>query len=161
MLLSLIGGLDLEFDLDSSGEADSTAGGIGLVKGALTFVSVSTWVMKMMMTSTSGNLGVALVVAVISGALAFFMLNKLFQLLLSNEENVNWKMDDALQAEGEVYLRVPSAGGSGIVNVEVNGAMRELKAKSAAAVDIPTGTPIKVVAIDGDFALIEKKYNLT
>jgi len=163
MIVSLVGGLDLDVDvdLDGGGDADSSAGGIGLVKGALTFISVSTWVMKMMMTSSNGNVGIALIVALISGALAFWILNKLFVTLLSNEENVNFNINDALHANGEVYLRVPESGGSGIVNVEVKGAIRELKAKSAASIEIPTGTPIVIVDIDGEFALVEKKYNLT
>lgn len=162
MLLSLIGGMDLDVDVDlDGGETDSTAGGLGVVKGALTFIAVSTWVMRMMMATTEGNLGMALVVALISGAFAFWLLNKLFVLLLSNQENVNFKINDAMHASGEVYLSVPASGGSGIINVEVKGAIRELKAKSAASVEIPTGTPITIVDIDGDFALVEKKYNLT
>jgi len=50
MLLSLIGGLDLDLDLGSP-DVDTDAGGIGLIKGILTFTSVSSWVIKVLLVS--------------------------------------------------------------------------------------------------------------
>ena len=150
-LLSLLGGLEVDTDIGST-EVDSDGGGIGLIKGTLTFISVATWVMKVLLGSQQ-NPAIAAAIGVVSGLIAFFILSKLFQVLLRNEENVNWSMDDAMFASGKVYLRIP-AQGTGIVNVQVNGVERELKAKSNELLEIKTGTPITVVGVEGEFAVV-------
>jgi len=55
MLMSLIGGLDLDFDLDvGSTDTDTdSSGGLGAIKGALTFVAVSSWVVKVLLTTNN------------------------------------------------------------------------------------------------------------
>ncbi|NNE27791.1 MAG: hypothetical protein HKN09_13175, partial [Saprospiraceae bacterium] len=50
MLLSVIGGLDLDVDLGST-DVDTDAGGLGLIKGVLTFISVASWVMKVLLVT--------------------------------------------------------------------------------------------------------------
>ncbi len=149
-LVSLIGGMDLDIDLES----DTDAGGLGIVKGVLTFVSVASWVIKILLVSNK-HPGMAIAVGVISGVLAFMLLNYLFKILLRNEENVNYSMSDALFESGEVYLKIP-AKGSGIVNVNVKGATREMKAKSKDSKEIKTGSKVMVVSIDGEYAVVEK-----
>ncbi len=156
-LLSLIGGFDLDTDIGST-EVDTDGGGLGLIKGMLTFVSVGSWVMKILLGSQQ-NPAIAACIGVISGLVAFAILSKLFQLLLRNEENVNWSMDDALFARGNVYLKIP-AEGTGIVNVEVNGVNRELKAKSSDHVELKTDTAITVVSVEGEFAHVRKESNI-
>ncbi len=156
LLLSLLGVLDLDLDIGGGDtDIDSDAGGIGLIKGILTFVSVSSWVMKILLHA---NKGIALVLGIgmLAGLLAFLMLNYLLKLLLSNTENVNWELDDALYGEGSVYLKVPAGAGSGIVNLEVKGVTRELKAKTSSKEDLPTGATIRVIGIEGEFLIVEK-----
>lgn len=159
LLFSLIGGLDLDLDVGSaevgSSDVETDAGGIGLIKGFLTFVSVASWVMKILLV-TNKNPGMALGVGILSGLIAFFILNFLFKALLKNEENVNWTLEDALFASGEVYLKIPGDTGSGIVNVNVNGANREIKAKTADILELPTGTKVQIVSVEGDFVVVEK-----
>jgi len=156
MLLSLIGGLDLDLDIGAP-DVDTDAGGIGLIKGLLTFTSVSSWVIKVLL-ATNQNPIVAGIIGIISGIAAFMLLSYLFKLLLSNEENVNWSMSDALFSKGEVYLRIP-AGGSGIVNVNINGATRELKAKSNSSSEIKTGSRVVIVETQDEFAIVELESN--
>ncbi len=151
-LLSLVGGFDIDTDIGST-EVDADGGGLGLIKGFLTIVSVGSWVMKIMVGSEQ-NPAVAAGVGVVAGLIAFFLLSQLFKMLLRNEENVNWSMDDTLFANGEVYLRIP-AEGSGIVNINVKGVKRELKAKSNNQVEIKTGTPITVVGVEGEFVSVQ------
>lgn len=148
-LFSLIGGLDLDVDIDTD------AGGLGLLKGVLTFVSVASWVMKILLVSDR-HPGMALTVGVISGLFAFGLLNYLFKILLQNESNVNWEMNDALFAKGVVYLRIPVGEGSGIVNADIGGATRELKAKTKEQVEIPTGANVTVVEVEGDYVYVEQ-----
>ena len=156
MLLSLIGGLDLDMDMGSA-EADADSGGIGLIKGFLTFTSVSSWVIKVLLVSQKSP-AVAIVIGVISGLLAFWLLSYLFKLLLRNEENVNWSMHDALFSKGTVYLKIPP-GGSGIINVNINGATRELKAKSNIDQEIKTGSDIVIIETQGEYAIVRPAEN--
>ncbi len=155
-LLSFVGGLDIDTEVGSA-DFDSDAGGIGIIKGLLTFVSVGSWVMKIMLGSEQ-NPAIAAGIGVVSGLVAFFILSQLFKLLLRNQENVNWSMEDAMFAKGQVYLRIP-ASGNGIVNIEINGVNREIKAKSKELNEITTGTPITVVDIEGDFVYVESESN--
>lgn len=151
MLLSLLGGLDLDFDLSDT-EAD--AGDFGVVKGTLTFISVTSWVIKILL-ATQKHPALAITVGIIAGAMALFVLSYFFKLLLKNEENVNWKMTDAQFKEGKVYLRIPAEIGSGIVQVNINGATRELKAKTNSLNEIPTGESIIVTDIENEFVIVE------
>ena len=155
-LLSFVGGLDFETEVGSA-DGDGDAGGIGIIKGLLTFISVGSWVMKILIGSEQ-NPAVAAGVGVISGLIAFLILSQLFKLLLRNQENVNWSMEDTMFAKGEVYLRIP-ANGNGIVNVEINGVNREVKAKSKELKEISTGTPITVVDVEGEFVYVESESN--
>jgi len=156
-LISLIGGLELDIEVGST-DVETDAGGIGLVKGFLTFLSFGSWVMKVTL-ATSSNPVMSLIVGILSGIVAFYLLNYVFKLLLKNESNVNWTMDDALFQTGKVYLRIPAKKGNGIITIDINGTPRELKAKSLNKEVLETGVSIRVIEIDGDFALVEKESN--
>ena len=154
LLLSLLGGLDIDVDIETGGgDTDTSAGGIGLMKGALTFISVSSWVMKVLMLGQQGK-ALSITTGVLSGILAFALLNYLLKFLLKNEENVNWKMSDALFQRGTTYLRIP-IDGEGIVQVDIKGTSRELKAKSKSGKEIKTGESIIVVETQKEFAIVE------
>jgi len=155
MLLSLIGGLDLDIDVGGS-EIDADGSGIGFVKGFLTFLSVGTWVMKIMVGSEQ-NPAIAAAIGVVAGLAAFWILSKVFRLLLKNESNVNWTTDDALFSSGEVYLKIPE-GGAGLVTVEIKGVNRELKAMSSNAQELTTGTKISVISVEGEYVVVSAEY---
>lgn len=158
MLLSLIGGIDFDMDIDvevGSTDTDVDSGGLGILKGVLTFVSVGSWVMKILLVGNK-HPGIAIGVGIFAGVLAFMLLNYLLKLLLRNQENVNWSVNDALFQKGEVYLRIPEGSESGIVQINVKGAMREMKAKSKDGEEIPTGSPIMVVDLEDEYALVQK-----
>ena len=156
MLLSLLGGLDLDVDIGST-EIDGDAGGIGLIKGILTFTSVASWTMKVLLVSNQ-NPYMAGLIGIILGAIALTLMSFLFKQMLKNDENVNWETSDALFSKGEVYLRIP-AGGTGLVNVNVKGTKRELKAKSNSLSEISTGSKVVIVETDGEFAIVELETN--
>lgn len=155
MLLSLIGGLDLDLDLGDTDVDVDSSGSLGLVKSFLTFVSVSTWVMKILMT---GNMGttIALLVGVLSGTVAVFLLGWLFNTLLKNQVNVNWKLEDSLFKEAKVYLKIPAGGKNGIIQAELNGAMREMKALSDNGHEIETGEMVMIQEVRGNVVVVSK-----
>ena len=155
LLLSLLGGLDIDVDIEtgSGGDIDTSAGGIGLVKGGLTFISIGSWVMKILMLNNNGNT-ISITAGIISGIMAFAILNYIFKLFLNNQENVNWSMNDALFQKGTTYLKIPE-GGDGLVLVDIRGTSRELKAKSKNGKEIKTGESVIVVEMQSGFAIVE------
>jgi membrane protein implicated in regulation of membrane protease activity len=154
MVLSLLGGLDLDFDLgDADVETGDGGGGLGVLKGGLTFISVTSWVIKLVL-ATEQNPWIAIAIGAISGAVALWLLSYLFKLLLNNEENVNWEMNDAVYQEGKVYLRIPLEG-EGIVHVKVKGRIRELKAKTRNEKEIKTGASILVTDVENEYVIVE------
>ena len=156
MLFSIVGGMDLDLDVDTSADAGGIdTGGIGYLKGGLTLISVGSWVMKIVLLSQQ-HIGVAIIIGLISAFIALWILNYIFRFLIRNEENVNWSLEDAVDQKGEVYLRIP-AEGEGLVNILVNGANRELKAVSAGKEEIKTGDRVVVVGIDGEFVKVKKE----
>ncbi len=155
LILSIVGGFDLDLDIgETHVDTDTGGGGLGVLKGGLTFIAVASWVVKLVM-ATDMHPGIAVGTGVLSGLLAFWLLNQLLRLLLRNEENVNWSISDALFQNGRVYLRIP-ASGTGIVQVLVNGTPRELKAKSLAEQEIATGSQIHVVDVEGEVVVVEE-----
>lgn len=156
LLLSLLGGLDLDFDVDADVETDTDTGNIGIVKGLLTFVSIGSWVVKLVL-AVDQNPIVAFSGGIVAGLVAVFLLNAVLHFFLSNQANVNWSHSEALFQEGKVYLKVPAIEGEGIVQVKIKGALRELKAKTNEESDIPTGSLVIVEDIIDNIAIVTKK----
>ncbi|MBT8189165.1 MAG: hypothetical protein KJO29_01955, partial [Bacteroidia bacterium] len=140
-----------------STDVETDTAGLGVVKGLLTFISVGSWVIKIVL-ATKIHIGVAVIIGVLSGAAAFWLLNYLLKLLVRNEENVNWSLEDSMYQKGEVYLRIPP-GGQGIVNILIKGAQRELKAKSRDDEEIKTGESVLVTDFQDEYVIVQKEKN--
>ncbi len=152
--LSLISGLDLDFDLDFGGsEVDANGGGLGFIKGFLTFISVCTWVAKIFLDFSFG-LYVAFIFGGVAGILAVFLLAWIFSAFIGADENVNWHISEALNKTGKVYLKVNPDNSNGIIQVEINGVLREIKAQSIDGI-IPTGSNVKIVEINDQIAMVD------
>jgi len=156
LLLSLLGGLDLDFDIDADIDTDTDTGNIGIVKGLLTFLSIGSWVVKLVL-AVDENPIVAFSGGIVAGLIAVFLLNAVLHFFLSNQANVNWSHTEALYQEGKVYLKVPAIEGEGIIQVKIKGALRELKAKTNEDADIPTGSLVIVEDIIDDVAIVSHK----
>ncbi len=156
LLLSLLGGLELDIDLGADTDVDVDTGNIGIVKGLLTFLSVGSWVVKLVLAIDQNPI-VAFGGGLVAGLIAVFLLNALLRFFLNNQADVNWSNDDAIYKEGKVYLKIPANDGQGIVQVQVKGAVRELKAKTNSNEDIPTGTMVLVEDVIDDIAIVSKK----
>lgn len=155
LLLSIIGGLDFDLDVEvGPSDVDSDGGGLGLIKGILTIASVSSWMIKVLLVSNKSP-ALAITIGLLCGIVAFALLHYMLKALIKNDSNVNWTMEDAIFQEGTVYLKIPSDG-QGIVNVKVKGALREMKAKSFDNEPIDTGASITVMEVDGDDVIVKK-----
>lgn len=154
LLLSLIGGLDLDIDLGDT-DVDTDTGNIGILKGFLTFLSVGSWVVKIVLVLEK-NPAAAFGIGLLVGLLAVFLLNLLMRILLKNQSNVNWSQDEALFKEGKVYLKIPEGTGTGIIHVNINGVHRELKAKTNSGKSIPTGATVLVEDLLENIAVVSE-----
>ena len=75
LLLSILGGLEIDIDADfGDADSDSSSGGMGLIKGVLTFVSVSAWMIRVMMIGNQQK-WIAIAIGLISGLTAYFILS--------------------------------------------------------------------------------------
>ncbi len=151
MLLSLLGGLDLDIDM---GDTDVDAGGLGVFKTALTFISVAAWVGKVIIATTQ-NTGIAIAAAIGSGILAVLILTSLLKLLLKNQKFIYWTPDMAVGKTGKTYLRIPKDG-SGIVHIIIDSTQRELKAKTESGKDIPTGAQVFIEDFREGFLIVSE-----
>ena len=149
LIVSIFAGSDMDADVD---DPSVDSGGIGLLKGGLTFIAVGAWVIKLVIASGTSIL-IAIISGLITGILAVLFLSWIFRLLLKNQQNVNWTQDEAIGKTGKVYLRIPK-GGSGLIKVKINGVYRELKARTEDVTDIATGSEIFVSDYDGNFAIV-------
>ncbi len=153
-LLSLIGGLDLDIE---AGDTDvDGSGGIGLIKGALTFISISSWVFRILLIYNQPR-PISLLGGILAGIVAVYLLSKLFVFLLNQQEFNEWTIEDSLGLDGKVYLKIPPAQkGTGIVQVLINGSLKDLKATTLDTEEIPTGSSVKVVDVDQQQVVIER-----
>ncbi len=147
LLLSLLGGLELDFDLGGDTDVETDSGGLGVVKSVLTFISIASWVVKLVLL-TDRNPAMAFGIGIVSGLAAVFFLSLLLRALLRNQENVNWKPQDATYEKAHVYLRIKK-NELGLIKVNINGAIRELKARSHGE-DIATGAQVVVDSVDDE-----------
>ncbi len=146
LLLSIISGLDFDLDLDFSSDFDS--GSLGIFKGALTFVAIGAWTVKLFLASQMDPV-LAFTVGAAAGAVAVWILHLILKFLLAQQADVNWSLRDALYQQGTVYLLIPGTG-EGLVNVPIKGTNREIKARSASGDPIPTGTSVLVEDLTAD-----------
>ena len=151
LLVSILGGLDVDLDF---GDTDVDTGGIGAVKGILAFVGTAAWVVRIALLAEQ-NPTVAYAAGIVAGIVVVWLLQGLFRWLLNNQVNTNWAPAQALHREAKVYLRIPAgADGTGLIRVNVNGADRELKARTDYAIDIPTGARVLVESLEDDLAVV-------
>lgn len=147
LLLSLFAGLDLDLDVDVD-----DGGGLGLFKGGLTFISFSSFVVRAVLIS-SDNPVLAMTAGLLVGAVAVFLLSAFFKWLLRNQEEVNYKLSDAVYKRGVVYLKI-ARNSTGIVRVNIGGVEREMKAATNDKKDIPTGQEIMVEKVENDIVYV-------
>lgn len=161
LLVSIIVGADadvdadVDFDVDvDAGDADVDSGGLGMLKGGLTFIAVSSWIVRTVLVSGI-SLWQALLLGVISGILAVLFLSWIFKLLLRNQQYSNWSPDEAIGKTAKVYLKIPPSG-NGLIRVNINGTFRELKAVTGDEDEIATGSEVYISDYDGTNAVVSQ-----
>jgi len=147
LILSLFAGLDLDMDVDID-----DGGGMGYFKGGLTFISFASYVVRSVLLSTDNWL-LAIALGIVVGGVAVALLSWFLRWLLRNQEEVNYKLSDAVYKQGKVYLKIPSDG-TGIIRVNIGGVDREMKAATDDKEAIPTGATVQVDRVEGDIVYV-------
>jgi len=82
LVLSIFSGLDFDFDLPTEVSVDTdTGGGFGILKSVLTFISISTYVVKLLI-ALNYTMAIAIIAGASSGIMAVLILANLMLFLI-------------------------------------------------------------------------------
>jgi membrane protein implicated in regulation of membrane protease activity len=90
-----------------------------------------------------------------AGLGAVWLIGKMFSMITKLQSSGTIRIDNTVGAEGTVYLKIPPEG-SGRVLVRVHNSLREYDAMSSDKKEITSGTPIRVVWVDGNVLVVEE-----
>lgn len=160
-ILALLGFGDdqavLDSDFGDNGGFEDHGLRIFSIRNIIIFFTVFGWAG---ITSIKSGLNVQSTIFVSFG-LGFLMMYfyaKLFQYIMKLTESGTMEINNAIDKKGTVYLSIPEKRtGTGKVNIEVQGAVRELDAVTDGE-KLATGEEIIVIDILDDSILIVKKY---
>lgn len=153
---------DMDGDMDSDIDADD---GIGFqfftVKNLVSFFTIFGWVgigcidMDLSYTMT-------LTISSISGLVMMLTMATLFYFMSKLVEDGSLKTKNAIGKLGEVYMVIPKkSSGFGKVQINVQGAMRDMEAMTKDEKDLPVGRIIKVLdVVDNHILLVTDNNNL-
>lgn len=95
---------------------------------------------------------IALAGAVVAGALAVWIIQRIFMGMLRLQSSGTLGLDAAIGSEGAVYLTVSKEGGR--VQINFANRLREFEAVSADGATIPTGTAIRVQGVSANTLVV-------
>jgi membrane protein implicated in regulation of membrane protease activity len=149
-------------DLDAGGHnidlhhADSDTGfHILSLHGISSFFMMFGLVGLAMYKQSSMGVFISLIGAVIAGCASVWGIGKMFKFANNMKSSGTISIGDTVGAQGKVYMHIPEKG-SGRVLVTVNNSLREYDASSNDSKAIDTGTPIRVIWVDGNILVVEK-----
>lgn len=123
------------------------------LRGVLAFFSVGGWVTLLLSQST--QVYWAILFGALAGLVAMWLLAFAIKQMMRLEYQGNIRYENALGKVGTVYLRVPKEmSGRGKVNVVVQERYVEVDAMTKDTEDIPVGSPIKVLGMEGPEILL-------
>jgi membrane protein implicated in regulation of membrane protease activity len=97
---------------------------------------------------------VSIISGVIAGAASVWIIAKLFQMANKLQSVGNLDINKAVGCRGLVYMRIPK-GASGRVMLNIGGRQREIDAVHVGGEEVATGTPIEVVRLDENLAVVD------
>lgn len=98
---------------------------------------------------------ISLIGAIIAGGISVWIIGKMFMLASKMKSSGTIAIDSTVGAKGKVYMKIPQKG-SGRVLVNVKNSLREYDATSNDSKAIDTGTPVRVVWVDGNLLVVER-----
>lgn len=98
---------------------------------------------------------ISVLAAVAAGGGTMWLVAKFFVALMGLQSSGTLDVKNAIGQEGTVYLHIP-VGGTGKVQVPVQGRLEEFEATSDSKVEIKSGEKVRVVFIKGNVLVVEK-----
>lgn len=157
-------GADVDFDADADFDVPDGAFEGDPSMNLYTFRNLVNFLLGMSWTAILLKEQVAskvllMIIAFVAGAILVAAVMMMFKWLSKMQQSGNIDlMKDAEGCNGKVYLTIPAErGGTGKVQITINGAVREYDAVTDSEQDLKTGKAIKVVeAIDNSTLLVEE-----
>lgn len=153
LLLSMLGGVDIDGDADVDAGSEEGGGGLGTVKSILTFVSMSSFTARAIALNTDWSWSVAIIGGVAAGVISVLILSMLLKFLLGQQEEGNYGFWEAEGKIGKVYVSIPEDS-IGKITIEINGVNRELPAKSKTGIAISSGQKVLVLESQEAFLVV-------
>jgi membrane protein implicated in regulation of membrane protease activity len=98
---------------------------------------------------------ISLIGAVVAGCISVWIISKLFFMFNRLQSSGTISIDGTVGAQGKVYLKIPEKG-TGRVLINAKNSLREYDAATNDCKGIETGTPIRVIWVDGNVVVVEK-----
>lgn len=124
--------------------------------GVVSFFTVFSW-SSILLHQADIPGALAVVIALVSGCAAMYLVAKLFQLSRRLTENGNLHIENAIDLSARVYIPIPGAqAGKGKVTLVLQGSFVELSAVTNEAEAIPSGASVVVVAVAGETLVVAR-----
>ena len=98
---------------------------------------------------------ISLTGAIVAGSISVWIIGKIFFMFSKLKSNGTISIDNTVGAQGKVYLKIPE-NGTGRVLVSAKNSLREYEASTNDGKGIATGTPIRVIWVDGNVLVVER-----
>lgn len=96
---------------------------------------------------------VSLAVGIAFVTVFFFLIKQILKL----SENNSFKIENTVDKTADVYLTIPeNKTGKGKVQISVNGSFHELDAMTLNPEKLPSGSVVKVIAVESNILIVEK-----
>lgn len=151
---------DISFDTDiGDGSPVSDLGSMHFftMQGIVAFFCIFGWT-SIIILHGGGSGTASVLVGLVFGFIAMFTVAKVMQVSAKMTQSGTLDMRNTLGETGRVYLTVPpKGGGTGKVNITVQGRFMEFDALNSSDTAIQTGENIRVIDIEGNYLVIEKE----
>lgn len=161
LVMQLVTGLDdMDTELDAGhgdmehAEADASFKILSL-QGLTSFFMMFGLVGFSLLRGSHSTEAIALLGASAAGFGTVWIIGRIFRVFRGFQSSGTLDNKSALGEKGTVYLTIP-AGGTGKIHLIVNGRLREYSAVSRDSEDIKTGSPVRVIQVDGNILVVEK-----
>jgi uncharacterized membrane protein YeaQ/YmgE (transglycosylase-associated protein family) len=151
------GSLDGDIDMDHGG-ADAHHDGDGFkiisIHGLAAFFMMFGWVGFAAHRESQTSVFVSIILGVIAGALAVWLIAKLFGMANKLQSVGNLDVNKAVGCPGTVYMKVPK-GGTDRVVINIAGRQREMDAVHVNGEELATGVPVVVARVEENIAVVD------
>ena len=151
------GDVDISTDADVDIDGDfEVSDGFALfsVRGIVSFFAIGGWTGYAISYS---SVGWSIVGSLVAGTLALFAMALIMKGVMRLRSSGNIDILKAVGKTATVYLTIPQKGaGSGKINLTLEERYVELNAITESEQKIPTGSRVKITAVNGDLLIVEK-----